>query len=312
MISLNSRKKLRIGTRGSQLALWQANWIRRQIKEKYPDIDIEQIIIKTTGDLIQNRALSEIGGKGLFVKELESALLDNQIDLAVHSMKDVPSFIPDGLDISVITKREDPSDVLIAPGYDSLASLPQGAKVGTSSLRRAAQLIHYRSDLVIEPLRGNVDTRLRKVKEGQYAATVLAMAGLKRLNRDDEITERLPFSVMLPAIAQGAIGIETRNEDKQTIPYIEHLHDPSTTDCITAERTLLTILEGNCRTPLAGHCQQNGENLELKTLISYPDGTNFVRFEATAPRSQARKLGEQAAAYLLENGGKEILDQLQS
>ncbi|MGK5095284.1 hydroxymethylbilane synthase [Deltaproteobacteria bacterium TL4] len=305
-----SSSKLKIATRGSQLALWQANWIRRQILERFPEVDCELIIIKTTGDRIQDRALSEIGGKGLFVKELEQALLDRTADIAVHSMKDMPGMLPDGLEISVVTRREHSGDALVAPRYQKLDDLPPNALVGTSSLRRSSQLKHYRPDLQIQILRGNVPTRLEKVRQGNFDATILAVAGLNRLELAQHITEVIQHSVMLPAIAQGIVGIESRIGDSKTLSYIQHLHHLDTADCLRAERTLLNELEGNCQVPLAGHCVLEGNQLHLDALVAQPDGKRVIRFQASDSRARAEELGKAVAAYLLEHGGKEILKEL--
>lgn len=301
------QSNLKIATRGSQLALWQSNWIRQQLLNMHSNLDVELVVMKTTGDRIQNRPLAQIGGKGLFVKELETALLEGKADLAVHSMKDVPGQLPKGLEISVITKREDSSDALVAPNYKKLDDLPQGAIIGTSSLRRASQLKSYRRDFQTKLIRGNVETRLRKVKEGIYDATILATAGLKRLNLEHEITQVLPFSIMLPAIAQGAIGIETRKSDIATLNYIKDLHDPDTSDPVIAERTLLSALEGNCQIPLAGNCIVDNYTLHLTGIILEPDGRDRIQNKANAPRHLATSLGNQVSEYLLNNGGREIL-----
>ena len=306
----SSKLTFKIATRGSPLALWQARWVQENIFEQHPEISVELLILKTTGDRIQDRPLSEVGGKGLFIKELETALLDGRADMAVHSMKDVTGFFPGGLEISVIAEREDPGDAWLCPKYGSIEDFPHGGIVGTSSLRRASQLKHHRPDLRIRSLRGNVITRLRKLDEGEVDATILAVAGLKRSELDERITEVLPMEWMLPAIGQGAIGIETRIDDQQTLNRIQHLNDQTTRDCLLAERTLLTEMEGNCQIPLAGYCILNGDELFLRALIADPEGESILRYEARAARQDSVKLGREAAQWLLKNGGEEILQKV--
>ena len=284
--------------------------MQENIFEQHPEISVELLILKTTGDRIQDRPLSEVGGKGLFIKELETALLDGRADMAVHSMKDVTGFFPGGLEISVIAEREDPGDAWLCPKYGSIEDFPHGGIVGTSSLRRASQLKHHRPDLRIRSLRGNVITRLRKLDEGEVDATILAVAGLKRSDLEERITEVLPMEWMLPAIGQGAIGIETRIDDQQTLNRIQHLNDQTTWDCLLAERTLLTEMEGNCQIPLAGYCILNGDELFLRALIADPEGESILRYEARAARQDSVKLGREAAQWLLKNGGEEILQKV--
>ncbi|MBF0237671.1 MAG: hydroxymethylbilane synthase [SAR324 cluster bacterium] len=303
---------LRIGTRGSQLALWQANWIRDQILAKFPEIIVDLVIIKTTGDMIQDRPLSEIGGKGLFVKEIETALMENKVDLAVHSMKDVPSWLPEPLEIAVITKREHPGDALLSEKYKSLEELPSCARIGTSSLRRSSQLKALRKDLIIEPLRGNVDTRLRKLKEGNYDAIILAYAGLKRLGLDSHVTRIIDPSQMLPAVAQGIVGIEVRKQDAKTLSFLQHLHHHETAACLEAERALLVRLEGNCQIPLAGFARLNNRTVTLEGLLASPDGTTLIRHIMSSPEGDGQQLGKAMGDYLLDHGGHQILDQLKS
>ncbi|MBF0286639.1 MAG: hydroxymethylbilane synthase [SAR324 cluster bacterium] len=302
---------LRIGTRGSQLAIWQANWIRDQILARHPSIHIELVIIKTQGDKILDRPLSTIGGKGLFVKELETAMMENQTDMAVHSMKDVPGLLPDGLEIQIITKRENAYDGLVSSQISTLDELPKNAVIGTSSLRRGAQLKAFRPDLQIKNLRGNVDTRLKKILNHEYDAAIMAVAGMKRLGLSEHIRQSIPFSIMLPAVAQGTIGIETRIGDKKTLSYLHHLHDINTADCLDAERALLKALEGNCQIPLAGHCIIVENQLRLTALVASPCGTHVIRRKAASNRSDAESLGNSIAQQILDNGGKEILQSLE-
>lgn len=304
------KAKLTIATRGSQLALWQSRWIREQILESFPHLDIVFLILKTVGDQILDHPLAKIGGKGLFVKELEQALLLGDADLAVHSMKDVPVHLPEGLEISVITPREDPSDALISPLFSGLIELPAGAVLGTSSLRRMAQLRHHRPDLQFKTLRGNVDTRLQKVLSGDFDAIVLATAGLKRMGLDQHITQRLPFDIMLPAIAQGAIGIETRIGDHEVLEAIQSLRDSDTTACVMAERTALATMDGSCQIPIAGHCRLHQGILQLTALVAHPETGRQVSHMETAPVADAEALGRRVGTSLLMDGGSQILQEI--
>ena len=309
-LSDSKNLNLKIATRGSPLALWQAKWVQKRILEKCPEITVELLILTTTGDRIQDRPLSEVGGKGLFIKELENALLDGRADLAVHSMKDVTSVFPEGLEISVIAERDDPGDAWLCPKYGGLENFPQGALVGTSSLRRASQLKHHRPDLRVSALRGNVETRIRKLDNAEVDAAILAVAGLNRINLEQRITEVLPMELMLPAIGQGAIGIETRIGDQETLRRIQHINDQNTWDCLLAERSLLNELEGNCQIPLAGYCILNGDELFLRAAIGDPEGKSIIRYEAHSHRKNANKLGQTAGQWLLKNGAEDILKKL--
>jgi len=303
----SEKSSLIIATRGSTLALFQAEWVQKRIIDEFPEISIELLIVKTTGDRIQDRPLSEIGGKNLFVKELENALLEGRADLAVHSMKDVTGFLPQGLEIPVILDREDPRDAWICPKFGSIKNIPSNAVVGTSSLRRASQLKYHRPDLTVKSLRGNVQTRLRKLDQGEIDAVILAVSGLKRIKLERRISEVLPVEWMLPAIGQGAIGIETRKGDEFSLSRIQHLNDPLTWDCLLAERSLLAELEGNCKLPLAGYSIINGEELFLRAVIGDPEGKIQLRHGASAPRQNALELGKDVAKWLMKNGGKQIL-----
>ncbi|MCC6996242.1 MAG: hydroxymethylbilane synthase [Deltaproteobacteria bacterium] len=302
--------KLTIGTRGSALALWQANHVADLLRAREPGLTVELTIIKTKGDKIQDVALAKVGGKGLFVKEIEDALLGREVDLAVHSMKDVPAELPAGLVIAATSLRADARDALcvragVAP---SLAGLPEGAHVGTSSLRRLCQLRAARPDLRISPLRGNVDTRLRKLEEGSYDAIVLAAAGLDRLGLAGRIAVRLPHDVMLPAIAQGALGLETRADDAATIARIRAaLHHDDTAAAVLAERTLLGRLDGGCQTPIAAHATVSAGQLALSALIGAPDGSAMVRGQGSGPASDAAAIGARVADELLARGGQKLL-----
>jgi hydroxymethylbilane synthase len=289
---------LRIGTRGSLLALTQATLVKNALATAHPVLAapgaIAIQVIKTTGDLVQDRNLSEIGGKGLFTREIEEALLAGDIDVAVHSMKDVPTVLPLGLAITTLLERDDPRDALIGP-YASLADLPHGATVGTSSLRRGAQVLHARPDVKIVPFRGNVDTRLRKLREGQVDATLLAAAGLNRLNLGGEVAALLDYAVMLPAVAQGAIGLEARIGDTRIAAYLGALDHTETHLCVLAERSLLATLDGNCRTPIGGYARLSHDGgmqqLTLDGLLISPDGHNRFWERRSAPPEQAEALG---------------------
>jgi hydroxymethylbilane synthase len=306
-----NQAQLRIGTRGSPLALAQAHEARARLIAAHPALAapgaIEICVIKTTGDKVQDRPLSEIGGKGLFTKEIEEALLAGEIDLAIHSMKDVPTWLPDGLVIACLLPREDPRDVLIATAGNSIATLPRGAVVGSASLRRAAQVKALRPDLSIVPLRGNVETRIAKVQRGDATATLLALAGLKRLHKEDAATAILSTDEILPAVAQGAIGLETRVGDDRVNSLLAPLNHPETQVRVTAERACLAVLEGSCRTPIAAFAELAGDVLRLRALIALPDGTRVHRQEATAAASEAKELGEQIGRKLKDMAGPDFL-----
>ncbi len=301
---------LRIGTRGSQLALWQANWVKEQLIRKHPDLDVEIHTIKTTGDKILDVPLAKVGGKGLFVKEIEEALLERSVDLAVHSMKDVPTELPDGLGIVAVSEREDPRDAVLGRNKTPILELPQGAKIGTSSLRRQAQLFAARPDFAIEPLRGNINTRLRKLKEGMYDAIILAMAGVRRLGWDKEVTEVIDPGVMLPAIGQGALGIETRLTDEGTLERIAFLNDDVTSSCVAAERAFLHRLEGGCQVPIAAYAVREGDEVLLTGLVGSVDGTRMIKDSDRGTASGAAQLGDALASKILEAGGREILEEV--
>jgi hydroxymethylbilane synthase len=297
--------RLRIGTRGSPLALAQANEVRDRLIAAH-GIDagaVELVVIKTSGDRIQDRPLSEVGGKGLFTKEIEEALLAAAIDLAVHSMKDMPTVLPPGLEIACLLQREDPRDAFISLKAKNLAALPSGAVLGTSSLRRMALVQSARPDLRVISFRGNVETRLRKLAEGQADATLLACAGLKRLGLEDHITERLSVDQMLPAVAQGAIGIETRSSDSAMAELLAPLNDPDTAIAIAAERAFLATLDGSCRTPIAGLATLREGRLGFRGLILTPDGRERHETAREGSREDAAAMGRDAAAELLSRAG---------
>jgi len=302
--------RLRIGTRGSVLARWQAEWVKARLTAAYPDADISLTVIRTTGDKILDAPLSQVGGKGLFVKEIEEALLAGTVDLAVHSMKDVPTLLPDYLHLAAITRREDPSDALVSRDRIPLAALPNGATIGTSSLRRQAQLLAFRPDLRIAGLRGNLDTRLKKLRNGDLDGIVLAAAGLKRLGWGGEITEVISPDVCLPAIGQGALGIECRRDDATVNDAVRPLDDADTRACVTAERALLERLEGGCQVPIAGLAALTGDRLSLKGLVAGVRGERVIRDELAGPRGEASAIGRTLAERLLARGGSALLREL--
>ncbi len=304
------RELIRVGTRGSKLALAQTNWVIEQIKGHYPHLRVETVIIKTKGDKILDVPLAKVGGKGLFVKEIEEALLREEIDLAVHSMKDVPTELPEGLEIAIIPERESPFDVLISRENISFEDLPPGARVGTSSLRRTAQLRAKRPDLRIENLRGNLDTRLRKLSEGLYEAIIVAEAGLLRLGLGDIPRERFSTEVMLPAIGQGALAIEIRKADTELREGLSFLHHEETAVAVAAERAFLERLGGGCQVPLAAYARLNQRNLVVEALIADPSGEPLLRDQLEGPPSQAAEMGRRLAEELLSRGGQKILEKV--
>jgi hydroxymethylbilane synthase len=301
------RKEIRIGTRASALALWQAEWVKAELEKKYPGMTVSLTKIKTTGDKILDVPLAQVGGKGLFVKEIEEAMLEGEIDIAVHSMKDVPTFFPDGLHLSCITKREDPRDALLTRNNVTFNNLPKGANVGTSSLRRQAQLMHVRPDFVIHQLRGNVDTRLRKLKEGQFDAIILAAAGVKRLGLADNVSEYIDPEISLPAIGQGALGIECRVDDRELNDLIAFFNHAETRTCVTGERALLRRLEGGCQVPIACYGQIKGGALHLTGLVGSVDGKRIIKDSLEGAPEKAEKLGVTLAEKLLSRGADVIL-----
>ena len=299
---MRTRLPLRIGTRGSPLALVQARMVRAALAAADPDLAAEDAVeirvVSTTGDRVRDRPLAEIGGKGLFTKEIEDGLLDGSLDLAVHSMKDVPTFLPAGLVIAATLPRADPRDALIANGTRRIADLPAGAVVGTASLRRAAQLLAARPDLRVVPLRGNVGTRLAKVEAGEVAATFLAMAGLVRLGLAAAASAPLEPAEMLPAVAQGAVGIETRADDEALHELLARVSHADTFRCMVAERAFLAALEGSCRTPIAALAELAGGRVRFAGLVARPDGTGLRRLEREGPEADAEVIGATAGAEL--------------
>jgi hydroxymethylbilane synthase len=305
-----SIEQLRIATRKSPLALWQAEHVRSRLQQLHPGLRVELVTMSTQGDRVLDSPLAKIGGKGLFVKELEQGMLAGQADIAVHSMKDVPAELPPGLEIGAILEREDPRDAFVSNRFGALAELPQGARVGTSSLRRQCQLRAVRPDLEILDLRGNVNTRLAKLDAGDYDAIVLASAGLKRLGMAERISRALEPEDMLPAIAQGVIGIECRSDDAEVKALIAPLNHAETGLRTQAERAMNAALAGGCQAPVAGFSTITGDSIELRGLVGWPDGSAIVRGEISGPAAAAARLGEQLATELLEQGARPILDEL--
>lgn len=303
-------RTIRIGTRGSQLALWQANWVKDGLESVHSDILVEIVIIKTKGDKILDVPLARVGGKGLFVKEIEDQLIDGRIDIAVHSMKDMPADILDGLCIGAIPLRENPCDVLISKDKTTLDQIKPHAVIGTSSLRRAAQLIHLRPDLSIVALRGNLDTRIRKLESGEMDGIIVAAAGVLRLGLDHHITEYLNPEHMLPAVGQGALCIEIRENDSQTADRIRHLNDRSTRIAVMGERAFLKRLEGGCQVPIAAHGHVEDKTFILDGLVASLDGKQMIRNTASGPALSAELIGIQLAEDLLSQGADSILKEL--
>ena len=299
-------KRLTIGTRGSRLAIWQAEWVRSRIREMWPVCEVSLVKIKTAGDRILDVPLAKVGGKGLFVKEIEEAMLRGEIDIAVHSMKDVPTEFPPGLGLVCTTSREDPRDALISRGM-RFSDLPRGARIGTSSLRRQAQLLAVRTDLQMVPVRGNVESRIRKMASERLDGVILAAAGLKRLGFADQVTEYLPVSLSLPAIGQGALGIECRLNDMAIREAVTFLDDPVTARCVGAERAFLRRCEGGCQVPIAAHGELTGAVLRLSAFIGSVDGSKTVRGSLAGPAERYDLLGAELADQLLDRGGREIL-----
>jgi hydroxymethylbilane synthase len=295
--------KLRIGSRGSQLALWQANHVAALLREQGHTVEIE--VIKTTGDKITSVALAKVGTKGMFTKEIEEALHDHRVDLAVHSLKDVPTELEHEFELAAIMKREDPRDAFISVKFSSLDELPQGARVGTSSLRRQCQLKSVRPDLEIFPLRGNVDTRIRKLESGEYDAIILAAAGVRRLGLETHVRSRISADIMCPAVGQGALAVETRRSDQQTKTLLAFLDDPETHAAIECERALLGSLGGGCQVPIGAYAEIRGGRLHLRAMVGRPDGSEILREQAEG--MDGVKLGRDVAQALLGRGGDKIL-----
>ncbi|RLA56966.1 MAG: hydroxymethylbilane synthase [Gammaproteobacteria bacterium] len=305
-------RKLTIATRESPLALWQARFVQSALTQAHPDLEVRLLGMTSRGDQLLDVPLAKVGGKGLFVKELETALLDGSADIAVHSMKDVPMEFPDGLGLGVICQREDPSDAFVSNRYQALADLPTGSVVGTSSLRRECQLRARRPDLQVKFLRGNVNTRLRKLDEGEYDAIILASAGLIRLGFSERIAQRIDVTDSLPAGGQGAVGIELRSDDDASLALLQIVHHEPTAQRVKAERAMNQRLQGGCQVPIACYAQYDpdGEQLWLRGLVGKPDGSLLLRAEARAPAVKAEQLGIGVADDLLVQGAADILTEV--
>ena len=292
--------------------MWQANFIKSEIEHLFPDLIVELKIIKTTGDMITDRPLAMVGGKGLFVKEIETALLNNDIDIAVHSMKDMPGVLPCGLIIGAIPERENPFDVLISKDNSLLTDYKKGAKIGTSSLRRASQIKHIRPDVEIESIRGNLDTRIKKLKAGDYDAIVLAAAGLRRLGQDSEITEYLDETIMIPAVGQGALCIETRKNDRDIAAIMKKLDHHDTRICVTGERAFLKQIEGSCHIPVACFGKIQDDKVILTAVVASENGKELIKEQIISSINKVEHSGKALADQVLEKGGRKILEQLNS
>lgn len=303
-------QRIRIATRKSPLALWQAEYVQRLLQQAHPGLAVELVRMSTQGDKIIDTPLAKIGGKGLFVKELEQGMLEGDADIAVHSMKDVPVELPDGLHLPVVLKREEPRDAFVSNNYRRLEELPQGARVGTASLRRQCQLAALRPDLEILNLRGNVGTRLKKLDDGHYDAIILAAAGLIRLDLEGRITQKIPVDLCLPAIGQGVIGIECRSDDRVINDLISALDHEHTHICITAERALNRRLQGGCQVPIAGYAELSGHTLHLRGLVGRPDGRTIIQGAKTGAPQQAEEMGVALAEELLDKGADVILNEV--
>ena len=305
-----AKQLIRVATRGSMLALQQSGIIKAALEKLWPEIRFELQIIKTTGDKITGVPLAQVGGKGLFVKEIEDALLDGSADLAVHSMKDVPAALPEGLIIAAVPEREDPRDALIIRSGKTIADLRHGALIGTSSLRRSAQIRAMRPDFEVRDLRGNVETRLRKLDEGQFDAIILAAAGLNRMGWQDRVTMYMDPVEFIPAIGQGALGIEARSGDHRVLSLLAPLDHPETAVTVSSERSLLKELEGGCQVPIAGYARLTGKTIRLSGLVASLDGRQLFRAVRAAPMEDAVVLGKRVAGELLDMGARKILDEI--
>lgn len=303
---------VRIATRQSRLALWQAEHVAMRLREAHPGLSVVLVPMTTTGDRILDRPLADVGGKGLFIKELELALAEERADIAVHSMKDVPSELPPGMTLAAMLPREDPRDVFVSVKHPTFKALPQGARVGTSSLRRQCQLSYVRPDLEIVTLRGNVDTRLRKCQEGHYDAIILAAAGLIRLGLASRITHYFEADQSVPAVGQGIIGIECRESDRASIDRVRALNDSTSWHCIEAERAFALRLQGSCQSPIAGYARIDGTNLSLVGVVGAPDGREVYRGTLQGPIADARRIGTELADRLLDAGARQLLQTLRA
>lgn len=305
-----SKRVIKVVSRDSALAMWQTNFVVDSLRKVTDQYEFEIVSLKTKGDKVLDVSLAKIGDKGLFTKELEDGLLSGEMDFAVHSLKDIPTVLPEGLQLSAMLTRHNPADVLISEKYDSFDALPQGAKVGTSSLRRKAQLLNKRPDLNIQDLRGNVNTRMRKLKEENFDGIILAAAGVERMEWKESITEELAHDLCLPAVSQGVIAVETRSDDPEIIALVQLIHDKESEICVNAERALLRALEGGCQIPIAGHAHIEGDTVVLDGLVGSIDGKTIIRDQMRGPIELAEEIGKQLAKVLSEKGGKEILEQI--
>jgi hydroxymethylbilane synthase len=310
MMKGKMRRSLKIGSRGSRLALWQAEFIKRKIQAKFPDIKIEISIIRTTGDKLSDAALSKIGGKGVFVKEIEEALLRGEIDMAVHSMKDLPTVLPRGLKIGAVTEREDPRDALLSREGIKFYDLSKGARLGTGSLRRQAQLLGLRPDIEVLPIRGNVDTRVRKLKNSGLDGVVLAVSGLKRMGLENEITEIFSLESLVPSPGQGIIAVESREGDEWLEEIVAEINHEETEIVALAERAFLERLSGSCRVPVGCYAEVIADRIRIAGLIAFPDGIGMIRLESEGSSENPVSLGKDLAERVLESGGKRILSSL--
>lgn len=304
---MNKANTLTIATRKSALAMWQAEHIKARLETLHPDLEVYLLPMSTRGDIILDTPLAKVGGKGLFVKELEVAMLDGKADIAVHSMKDVPVEFPPGLELFTICEREDPTDAFISNHYADLHSMPAGSIVGTCSLRRRCQIAERFPELVIRDLRGNVQTRLKKLDDGEFDAIILASSGLKRLGLEKRIRASMPAEQSLPANGQGALGIECRSDDTQVKALLKPLEDPDTRTCVLAERAMNRHLQGGCQVPIGAYAELEGDDIYLRGLVGYPDGQRVIRDEVRGHRDLAEQLGVQLAESLLAQGAGEIL-----
>ena len=303
-------QKLRIGTRGSALALTQSTWVADSIRARHPECDVELVTIRTKGDIMQDVSLVQIGGKGLFIKEIEEALLRAEVDVAVHSMKDVPAELPEGLEIAVTPLREDPRDVLVSAGNRKLEEMPRGARIGTCSLRRGLQLRNRMPDLEIVSLRGNLDTRLRKVETEGLDGVIVAAAGIRRMGWVAKVSQFIPVELMLPAVGQGVLGIETRQDDARVRGLLAFLHDPVTWCEVGAERAFLKRLEGGCQLPIAAYAKKTGDGVTLEGLVGSVDGRVMIRDVAKGSADAYEAVGLELAEKILAQGGRAILDEV--
>ncbi|HMF50386.1 MAG TPA: hydroxymethylbilane synthase [Candidatus Saccharimonadales bacterium] len=300
-------RRIRLGSRGSMLAIAQSTWVQQQLMRHHRDLEVEFTVIKTSGDRFIDRPIANVGGKGVFTKEIEEALLANQIDIAVHSMKDLPTELAPGLTIAAVPEREDARDVLVTRNHCALGELPSGARIGTGSLRRRAQLLYRRKDLHVTPIRGNVDTRLKKLDSAEVDALIMAAAGLKRIGREERIGEYLPDAICVSAVAQGALAIETREEDVFTRELLRLLHDSRTFAEVSAERALLARLGGGCQVPIGARARVVDEELSLIGVVASPDGSGLCRGEISGPARQPVDLGQRLADQLINQGAAQLI-----